>query len=219
MAKAHPRRRELLTQRGELTRGKLVVAAREVFERDGFAAARITEIAALADTAVGSFYTYFDTKDAILRAVMEVVDGEFALPLPREAGSDPLARLAAGNRAYVRNYARNARILAVMQHRSFYDSELGALRTLARRRWIERAERSIRRLRDAGRATSELSPRFLATALSSMVQAFCYEHFAFVDANHPGDSRLGEEEIASGLTDIWIRAVGLRTTTAPLPAR
>ena len=204
MAKAHPRRRELLTQRGEHTRGKLVVAAREVFERDGFAAARITEIAALADTAVGSFYTYFDTKDAILRAVMEVVDGEFALPLPREAGTDPLARLEAGNLAYVRNYARNARILAVMQHRSFDDHELGALRTLARRRWIERAERSIRRLRDAGRASSGLSPRFLATALSSMVQAFCYEHFAFDDG-----SRFSEEEIADGLTDIWIRAVGI----------
>ena len=199
-----PRERELLTQRGELTRGKLVAAAREVFARDGFATARISEIAERAQVAVGSFYTYFASKEAVLRAVIEVVEGEFTMPLPREAGSDPLARLAAGNREYVRNYARNARILAVLQHRSFEDPELRAVRNRARRRWLDSTERSIRRLRDAGHAKSELSPRFLATALSSMVQAFCYEHFAFDDG-----ARLEEEDIADGLTDIWIRAVGI----------
>ena len=188
-----PRERELLTQRGELTRGKLVAAAREVFARDGFATARISEIAERAQVAVGSFYTYFASKEAVLRAVIEVA-----------AGSDPLARLAAGNREYVRNYARNARILAVLQHRSFEDPEPRAVRNRARRCWLDSTERSIRRLRDAGHAKSELSLRFLATALSSMVQAFCYEHFAFDDG-----ARLEEEDIADGLTDIWIRAVGI----------
>ena len=60
--KKHPKKADELTRRGERTRAKLVEAARVGFERDGFAAARITEIAARARSAVGSFYTYFTTK-------------------------------------------------------------------------------------------------------------------------------------------------------------
>jgi AcrR family transcriptional regulator len=180
-----------------------VEAARVVFDRDGFATARITEIAEGAETAVGSFYTYFETKDEIFRAVMELVEEEFAAPLPREIGTDPLARIEAGNRAYVLNYKKNARLLAAMQHRSFEDPELYEMRQRSRKRWIDRAERTIRRLRAEGHIGDDISPRFAATALSGMVHDFCYEAFAF------GRAEWDEEEIAAGLARLWARALGL----------
>src|SRR5436305_12986276 len=55
---ADPRRRETILD-----------AARQVFLRDGFAAAHMSEIARRAKIAVGTLYLYFDSKDAIARAI------------------------------------------------------------------------------------------------------------------------------------------------------
>src|SRR4051794_2983245 len=59
-----------LTPRGRRTRSALVSAARAVFERDGFVGARVTDIAAHAGVAHGTFYTYFDSKEAVFRDVI-----------------------------------------------------------------------------------------------------------------------------------------------------
>ena len=194
-----------LTPRALRTRAKLIAAARLVFERDGFASAKITDIARSAAVAVGSFYTYFDSKDAIFRAVIGAVGAELAAPLPRTVGSDPLARIEAGNRAYVRTYARNARILAVMQHRIFEDRAMYELRQEGRQLFVDRAERAIRRLQKERLVDPSLRPRFAAMALSGMVHAFCYEAFAL-----GGDAAISESAAASGLTALWAGALGLQ---------
>lgn len=212
--KKRPRSPADLTPRGERTRERLVAAARVVFDRDGFATARITEIAKRARTAVGSFYTYFDSKEDIFRAVLLVVETEFSAPLPREVGLDPLARIEAGNRAYLRNYRKNARILAAMQHRAFEDPELNELRQRSRRCWIDRAERAIRRLQAEGRVATDVSARFAATALSGMVHDVCYETFAFGEV---GD--LDEDEVAADLARLWARALGMTPEKKPARTR
>ncbi len=55
------------------TRGKLVDAARALFARQGIDATRINEITEEADVGFGSFYNYFEDKDAIVAAVLEDV--------------------------------------------------------------------------------------------------------------------------------------------------
>lgn len=55
---ADPRRRETILD-----------AARQVFLRDGFAAAHMTDVAKRAKIAVGTLYLYFESKDAIARAI------------------------------------------------------------------------------------------------------------------------------------------------------
>lgn len=210
MRKATP----VLSPRGARTRARLVLAARGVFERDGFAGAKITDIAKHADVAVGSFYTYFDNKDAVFRAVIEAIGAELAAPLPREIGSDPLARIEAGNRAYVRIYAKNARILAVMQHRTFEDRAMHELRQRGRKLFIDRAERAIRRLQGAGEVAGDVRPRFAAMALAGMVHAFCYEAYALGAADVVATSARGEEEVVQGLTALWARAIGLTPRAA-----
>jgi AcrR family transcriptional regulator len=55
---ADPRRREVI-----------LAAARQTFERDGFANARMQDIARRARMAVGTLYLYFDSKDALARAL------------------------------------------------------------------------------------------------------------------------------------------------------
>lgn len=53
------------------TRGKLLDAARAVFARQGIDATRINDITDEADVGFGSFYNHFDSKDAIVAAVVE----------------------------------------------------------------------------------------------------------------------------------------------------
>jgi DNA-binding transcriptional regulator YbjK len=55
------------------TRAKLIEAARATFARQGVDATRINEITDEADLGFGSFYNYFDSKDAIVAAVVEEV--------------------------------------------------------------------------------------------------------------------------------------------------
>src|SRR3712207_9192637 len=67
------------TERGRRMRARLLAAAREVFERDGFLAARVTDISAAAGAAHGSFYTYFGSKTAVFRALAaETMDDLYA---------------------------------------------------------------------------------------------------------------------------------------------
>lgn len=55
---ADPRRREAI-----------LTAARQTFERDGFAGARMQDIARRARIAVGTLYLYFESKDDLARAL------------------------------------------------------------------------------------------------------------------------------------------------------
>ena len=90
--------------RGTDSRQPLVQAAREVFERDGFLDARITDITATAGVAAGSFYTYFTSKEDVFAAVMEEVDEEMLHPRLREFADrdDPISVIEAANRVIPR---------------------------------------------------------------------------------------------------------------------
>lgn len=58
------------TKRGQLTLRKLLDAAAVEFGEKGFHEASITGITGRAGTALGTFYTYFDSKDEVFRALV-----------------------------------------------------------------------------------------------------------------------------------------------------
>ncbi len=77
MAEAAPSDRR--ARRREQTREKLVRAARVVFARKGIDNTRINEITEEADVGFGSFYNHFDSKEAIVEAVLaETVSAQAA---------------------------------------------------------------------------------------------------------------------------------------------
>ena len=57
--------------RAERTRAAVVVAARELFEANGFAATTITAIAERADVSVQTVYSSFGSKGGLVRAILE----------------------------------------------------------------------------------------------------------------------------------------------------
>jgi AcrR family transcriptional regulator len=58
------------TERGRRTLRKLLDAAAEEFGEKGFHEASVSSITRRAAVALGSFYTYFDSKDALFRALV-----------------------------------------------------------------------------------------------------------------------------------------------------
>ncbi|WP_170001957.1 TetR/AcrR family transcriptional regulator [Pseudopontixanthobacter vadosimaris] len=86
------------TERGRRTKRKLLDAAAQEFAEKGFHEASISSITRLAGTALGTFYTYFDTKDAIFRALVRDMSrqvGRKALAtIGGETGALAIERLA-----------------------------------------------------------------------------------------------------------------------------
>jgi AcrR family transcriptional regulator len=191
------------TPRGERTREALVRGARTVFERDGFLDARITDIAAEAGVATGSFYSYFATKEAAFAAVMGEVQEEMLHPQVREAlppDGGPLASIEAANRAYLLAYRRNAKLMALMDQMFTIDPEFKRLRLERARAFARRNAASIRRLQEQGLADPALDPMAAAYAMDAMVSRMA--SLVFV-----GGHRMGFEALVQTLTRLWANAL------------
>lgn len=192
------------TKRGERTRRRLIDAARTVFERDGYAEARLADITTEAGTAAGSFYTYFDNKGEILAALLEELQEEMLHPGVEHVGDvdSPIAAIEASNRAYLTSYEQNANLMKLLDEVADLDESFRALRQRRSAAFINRNARSIRELQIKGLADAELDPLLTATALSGMVAKVA--HRTFVE----GD-RWNVDDLVSTLTRVWANALRL----------
>ena len=192
------------TARGQRTKAALVHAAGRVFERDGFLDARIADIAAEAGVATGSFYTYFDSKEAIFREVVdELIDELYQQSHVGDvAGPDPVARIAAANRLYVESFARHAALYAVVVQVASFNSEFRARRQKSRLAFVRRAERGIRSMQEAGQADRSVDPALTAAMLCGMVENFA-------EVRHLLGQSFDDDQAVAAMTDIWARAIGL----------
>ena len=112
------------TDRGRRTLRKLLDAAAVEFGEKGSHEASISATTARAGTALGSFYTYFDSKDAIFRAL--VGDMSEAVKLAaREALGEPAApaleRERAALAAFLRFAAEHKEVYRIIDEAEFVD--------------------------------------------------------------------------------------------------
>ncbi|WP_433725491.1 TetR/AcrR family transcriptional regulator [Nocardia sp. CA-129566] len=193
------------SKRGMRTRTALVIAAREVFERDGFLDARISDISKEAGVASGSFYTYFDSKEEIFAAVVEQVREEMLHPHIRERVGidDPRELIAAANREYLQSYRRNARLMAVLEQVSKIDEKFRVLRFERAMAFVERNAEMIRNLQERGLVDAELDAAITSQALSSMVSRMAY--FVFVEGQ-----KISFEKLVKTLNQLWFNALQLK---------
>lgn len=194
-----------VSARGARTREALVNAARKVFERDGFLDARITDIAATAGVASGSFYTYFTSKEDVFAAVIEQVNEEMLHPRLREFADrdDPVSVIEATNRSYLAAYRRNAKLMALMEQVAQIDDDFRRMRLRRVRSFTERNAEAIAQLQRRGLADPELDPQLAAQALSAMVGRMAYFRYVQGFGNESVDS------LAKTLTRLWAGALGI----------
>ena len=126
------------TARGMRTRRALLDAAAAAFGARGFHETGITDITRAAGVALGSFYTWFDTKEAIFRAVVaDMSERVRDAVAPRLAGVEgALAREEVALAAFLEVVAANrllyriideAEFVAADAHRSHYARTVGRI--------------------------------------------------------------------------------------------
>jgi AcrR family transcriptional regulator len=193
------------SRKGVATRARLIEAAKQVFERDGFLDARIMDIAEAAGLSHGSFYHYFDSKEQIFREVAEAQEERLTAPPDRhDAGAEsPWERIRTANRRYLERYRDEAALMGVIEQVSRYDEYVNAARMATMKHFVERAERAIRRLQRDGLADPTVDPAMAADALGAMVARFAELWLV------QGYREYNFDRAVDQLTRLWGNALGL----------
>jgi AcrR family transcriptional regulator len=152
------------TARGEKTLRKILDAALAEFGTRGFSDSSIVGITTRAKVALGTFYTYFDSKDAVFAALVRDMSGRVrdAVAPAIEGASDALDIEARALTAYLRFVAEHKEVYRIIDEAEFVDPE--GFRT----HYMTTAERIAARL-TAGAARGELRD---ADALAGEVRAW-----------------------------------------------
>ena len=152
------------TPRGEKTLRKILDAAVAEFGTRGYADSSIVGITTRARVALGTFYTYFDSKDAVFAALVRDMSGRVrdAVAPAIEGASDALDSEARALAAYLHFVAEHKEVYRIIDEAEFVDPE--GFRT----HYMTTAERIAARLA-AGTARGELRD---ADALAGEVRAW-----------------------------------------------
>jgi AcrR family transcriptional regulator len=213
MARSSLLREPPATERGLRTRAALVAAARQVFERDGYLDARLIDITRAAHCSAGTLYTYFSGKEDIFAAVLEVAQEDMLHPgMPHVSGDDdPAAVIKASNRAYLKAYKRNSKLMALLEQVANIDPEFRELRTSRSNAFVRRNARSIAKLQAKGQADPDLDPLFAARALSAMMSRVAFGHF--VTREDRDDTPMAtDEDLVQIVTRLWVNALRIPST-------
>lgn len=196
------------SRKGVETRARLVSAAKEVFEQDGFLDARISDIAERAGLSHGSFYHYFESKEEVFREVAAEVDERLAAPLNQvildsSSPATPQDRIREAMRQHLDSYRAEARIMGVIEQVSRFDEHIHAVRYERHQEYLTQVAESIRRLQEHGLADPRLDPTIAAAGLGSMTYRF--PEMWFVQGLLDCDFEEGVEQ----LTRLFVNALRL----------
>ncbi|HVH49724.1 MAG TPA: TetR/AcrR family transcriptional regulator [Sphingomicrobium sp.] len=113
------------TARGERTLRKILDAAIAEFGERGFAETSIVGITSRAKVALGTFYTYFDSKEALFAALVEDMSGKVRdLVAPALAGaSDALDGERRALAAYLQFVAEHKEVYRIVDEAEFVDPQ------------------------------------------------------------------------------------------------
>ncbi len=139
------------TERGRKTMRKLLDAAAKEFGEKGFHEGSISGITRRAGVALGSFYTYFDTKDEVFRALVSDLTARVGQEARQaiDASEGAVESERAALEAFLRFAREHKEIYRIIDESEFVDPES------FRRHYQTTAERIFARLQQ-GAATGEL---------------------------------------------------------------
>jgi len=202
-------RAQPITERGRRTRENLLAAGRRVFEQRGYANTRMSDIATAAGVSHGTVYTWFDDKEALLRALVDdIVTEVFAALAIGDEVPEPEQRMLEANRRYLAAYRRHGRMLEVVEEAAATDARYRDALAGVRRDHVARVTHDIERLQKAGIAERDVDPAVAAGALCAMVEGFGRHWYG---RGEQAASTHDDETAVETLTRLWARGLGIRT--------
>ncbi|TDC43897.1 TetR/AcrR family transcriptional regulator [Actinomadura sp. KC345] len=194
-----------ITPKGRERRAKILAAARAVFETKGFLDARVADIVAEAGVAQGTFYTYFDSKEAVFKEVAQSVIETMMdnLHTDRVLDVDPVERIRLAMWRFVDAFRPNAVMIGLIEQVGTFTPEMRQLRLALRESFVDRTARGIQRMQADGIADPEVDPVLFAEVLGAMVDQTCYIWFFLGKEFDP-------RETVETLTLVWARGIGIK---------
>jgi AcrR family transcriptional regulator len=193
------------TAKGRATRRAFQDAARRVFARDGYLSARIDDIAAEAGKSTGAFYLYFPNKEALLESLAIDFDAELQAEVAElyRSGLPPQQALRQSIAAFWHHHQRKLpEILGILQA-SMVDPNFAAMWQRVRANGVRSIALGIRHAQKEGFCPG-LDPDMAASALSAMIEYFCYVWQA---TGGETDVELTDEHAVDTLYTLWSKAI------------
>ncbi|MDL4775455.1 TetR/AcrR family transcriptional regulator [Actinomadura xylanilytica] len=188
-----------LTSQGRRTRAALVEAAETVFARRGYARARIGDVTDEAGVSVGTFYSYFTSKEAIFADVAAAYRHRLRTGLADAPGGGGAPAIRDLNLRYLDVFAENPRLWRVMEEAALSMPELRPAVAGCRREFTDAA------LAVVARASGAVPDAALtALALTAMSEQCAVQWFTG-DPPPPG----ARADAAGRLTEMWARMLGI----------
>jgi AcrR family transcriptional regulator len=156
-----------LTKRGEATRQRILEAAEVVFAEQGYHEASIVKITERAGIGLGTFYLYFDSKQAIFEALVIDLNRRVRHSMS-EAMAGARTRLEAeraGFAGFFRFTAAHPALYRVVREAEFVSPEVLRLHYT---RIVEGYEAGLRNAQELGDVDPALDPTVTAWALMGM---------------------------------------------------
>jgi AcrR family transcriptional regulator len=200
MAGAGPTRRQL---QAAATQEQLLAAARDVFEVKGYAGTTVGAITAAASTAHGTFYLHFRNKEDVFASVMAAATAELYDQAGTKATGEARDAVESRIRGFLEVFVRHRGLWRCLLEGSLTNPAIESMWLDIRQRFIDRTERNLRWLADAGRIRP-VHPRVAANALGAMVEWAAMTQFVL------GARPVAEEsfdDCVRTLTDLWYHAV------------
>jgi hypothetical protein len=131
---------------------------------------------------------------------------------PVSTEASPYERIRRANRLYLERYRDEAPLMGVIEQVSRYDEHVNAARMATMKHFVERAERSIRRMQKEGIVDRRLNPSMAADALGAMIARVAELWFV------QGYREYEFDEVVKQLSLLWANALGL-ASEPPAPRR
>lgn len=188
------------------TRQALLDQAWHLFLVQGYKATSVEDIARAADVGVGTFYQYFRSRAGAMAALL----GESILALFAATSRWDTARGTAGLQAvidpFVRHYAATAAFQGVWEEVTHVDPELADLRRQLTRAFTAQLADEFLRAAKAGLVRTDLDSTVMASAVTAMVDRYCYITYVF---DPPASGLPDPQQVSEMLSTLCASAVGL----------
>lgn len=202
-----------LTKRGEATRRRLLEAAELVFAEQGYHEASIVKITERAGIGLGTFYLYFDSKQAIFEALVLDLNRRVrhSMSESMEGASSRLEAERAGFAGFFRFTAEHPALYRVVREAEFVSPEVLRLHYT---RIVEGYEAGLRAAQAAGDVDRALDPQTTAWALMGMGELIGMRFLLWErDADGRPPSQL-DPVVVAGMTRFIDNALAPRTGAA-----
>jgi AcrR family transcriptional regulator len=191
-----------VSRKGQVSKTRVKLAAREIFADVGYSQARITDIMAKAGLSSGAFYRYYDDKyDVLLDLLGDLFTDIFAVSYSPWRPERPLVSVMQTTEQYLKFYQSNADMLKTLIEVAQTDPIVDAAWDEARQQFYRRIERMLERGIRQDIVRPDVIPSIAAGLLGGMAEHYAY--LAYVQGRRQDDLSTVVDQIAG----IWAGGV------------